>query len=440
MARSTIIWALMGTLVLLGVAMAQTTVTITAPDPAIGTVSVVANTNTTHKMWRLEVLVDGAVEKTCTSRPCTYSWDTTTVPNGAHTVRGRRVATNGTVIRSTLKTVQVQNEPPVEGEIPGLPQWEAVMVSGGTKWCDALPQGASCCNESQMWYYDGAWVAYQIADYTGTNQAYWQQCAQKSESIYRPHVLASSNTMGGWRVFPHGLYEDFQRTGDATSRQAALLLAQSPWAKDNNALWLEHGIPAVDHSTYTRAIAYALNAHMIAERLGEPHRAWGDRLMEGLLEHIDRWFITKDAPSLKFFMVGLNLEALISWYDLHPDARIPPAVKIALDGLWTYWNATGKYFPYCRVVRVNSPLGPPEADCNDDFGSVNRVLNNLIGHAYAWHYRLTGDVTSRDRGDQVFAGAAAYAKESGGGGSGKEFSQLYRSSFRYVRDRLAAEE
>jgi hypothetical protein len=252
-------------------------------------------------------------------------------------------------------------------------------------------------------------------------------------------VLNNNGRVPGWRVFPHGFYEDHVRTGDATSRQAALLLANGLWAYDNCALWQEHGIPAVDHYYYTREIAYALNAHQIAERLGQPHRAWGDRLASGLLEHIDQWFITKDAPDIKFFMVGINLEALIGWYQLHPDPRIPTAIKTALDGMWLYWNASGQYFPYC-VIRGTTPLGSPQGDCGDDFGSGNRALNNLISRAYGWYYKHSGDTVYRDRGDQVFSGAARYLQETGGGWSGKEFSQLYRSSFGYVADRTEAEQ
>jgi hypothetical protein len=92
-------------------------VTVTAPSPASGTVNVVGQTSSTSGMKRLDVLVDGQVKKSCTSKACSYALDTTAVPNGAHTVRAKRIATNGSAISSTLKTIQVANAPP-----PPLPE------------------------------------------------------------------------------------------------------------------------------------------------------------------------------------------------------------------------------------------------------------------------------------------------------------------------------
>ncbi len=42
------------------------------------------------------------------------------------------------------------------------------------------------------------------------------------------------------------------------------------------------------------------------------------------------------------FMAGLAMETLIHWYELnaaegHPDYRVIPVIKQALDGLWKYY-------------------------------------------------------------------------------------------------------
>jgi hypothetical protein len=292
--------------------------------------------------------------------------------------------------------------------IPDLAVWETWMVGsasqGGTHWCNSLPSSWTG-DESEAWYYDDERVFYQISDYVTTNKTFWDTCAQKSENLYRPYVIANNGRVDGWRVFPHGLYMDYVGTGDTTSRSAALMLANGLRSADNAALWTENGIPAVDHFTYTRELSSALNSQTVAEELGQTHRAWGDRLADGLLKHQDQWFTTKNSADIKFFMVGLNMEALIGWYELHPDPRIPPAIQAPLDGIWTHWNAPGKYFPYC-YTRPGGALGSPASDCGDDYGSGNRVVNNLIGHAYGWYYQYSGNTLYRDRGDQVFSGAA----------------------------------
>ena len=54
-------------------------------------------------------------------------------------------------------------------------------------------------------------------------------------------------------------------------------------------------------------------------------------------------------------------------------------------------------------------------------------LNNLIVNGYAWVYKQTGDVTYKQRADEIFAGAVTGAWIS----PSKQFNQVYSSAYRY---------
>ena len=79
------------------------------------------------------------------------------------------------------------------------------------------------------------------------------------------------------------------------------------------------------------------------------------------------------------FMIGLGMDTLIHWYELnlaegHPDYRVLPVIKEALDGLWRdNWLPGQKMFDYDRyILPVHRSL-------------AYRALNNLVSVAYAWY-------------------------------------------------------
>src|SRR5262249_6795063 len=161
--------------------------------------------------------------------------------------------------------------------------------------------------------------------------------------------------------------------------------------------------------------------------------------------HIDQWFFTKTyrCPSYGYcepgvagqyyiqpFMVGLTAEALIQHYETQTpqDARIPTAVKTAMDWLWANaWVAADQAFWYENWVADPSLMFPPKPGAPD--------LNLLIAPAFAWLYKQTGDTTYRDRADAIFAGGVTRACVSC---DGKHFNQQYRWSFDYIKWRNAS--
>lgn len=298
-----------------------------------------------------------------------------------------------------------------EVPIPELERWEKNMVAYGTMHRDERAKGI---DESAVWYYDGQRVFYQIADYTKDPK--WNEAARNSEQTYRAYAF-SGNTPG-WRVFPHGLYQDFKRTGDEKSKAAVIQLAKS-----SAFAWAGGG----QDPRLSRETAYILMAYLLAEDLGLPKHPMRDRAAEYALGHIDQWFTSKKAGYVQPFMVGLTCEALIQYYEKTKDRRVPPAIKVAADWLWgNAWVARDQAFWYISMDPYN-PRRKPERGAPD--------LNLLIAPAYAWLYLQTGDTRYRDWGDRIFAGGVRRAWL----GDGKQFSQSYRWSFDYVKWRRDAE-
>lgn len=281
------------------------------------------------------------------------------------------------------------------------------MTSAGAALCKYLAEPHTLDELLGQVYYDAERVFFQIADYTG--EAKWNACAQHAESIYRDrYVLPNKGSVPGYWNFTHGLTMDYLRTRDALSRDAVIMLSE-------NAAFARDGTPLAytTSADYSREVAYAITSYLNAERVGQPRRQRLAQLVDQALGHIQEWFVKRTAARVAPFMVGLTSEALIEYYEATRDSRIPPAIKLALDGSWAdAWVPTASAFRYDDRDRALAP-----------------DLNLLIAPAYAWLYRQTGDVVYRERGDQIFAGGVKGAYL----GHGKQFNQNYRWSFDYVR-------
>lgn len=322
-------------------------------------------------------------------------------------------------VNITAPLVPVPVAPVSTASVPPIPQlqtWEAHMVAGAALFCN---QGEinnaigswGIGTEGNVWYYDGAKVYQQIAQYT--NDPQWNRCADYSNQAYTQWVLAVAGTsgtfsaLGGWRVFPEGALRDYQRTGNENSRQTVLRLAyNSAWA----------GSAGGSDCELSRETAYLVNAYIAAEKLGEPRNSLLGQAVAFALGHVDQWFVQRSCGNAPF-MVGLTMEALINYYQLTSDPRVPPAIRIAADALWaSEWLPSAASFIYTVDDRSAAP-----------------DLSLLIAPAYAWLWQITGDPKYQDEGDQIFAGGVLNA----GFWTGKQFSQNYRSSFNYVKWRSA---
>src|SRR5207245_10768697 len=105
-------------------------------------------------------------------------------------------------------------------------------------------------------------------------------------------------------------------------------------------------------------------------------------------------------------MVALTAEALIQHYETQTpqDARIPTAVKTAMDWLWTHaWISGSQAFWYENWISDSTQI-PAGFWPTVSAAGAAPDLNLLIAPAFAWLYNITGDTTYRDRSDAIFAG------------------------------------
>lgn len=330
---------------------------------------------------------------------------------------GKKKAGAAKFILSTGSTI-VQpsgNQPPFTppGDIPLLAEWESDMLHFGNIHCQNL-KNQSLNQEALLaaTYYDAEWVFYQIGDYTGDPK--WYECAQAAENIYgSAYVLRNNGNIPGYWNFTHGLTRDYLSTGDTNARSAALLLART-------AAFASDATPASStvSAEYSRETAYAIMSYLNAENVGDAHRPRTELLVAHALGHLDQWFGSKTAEYVRPFMFGLTAHALISYDERYGDPSILPALIQGANWIWeNTWIAEEGAFQYTdRNVSSGGTEAAPD-------------LNLLIAPVYAWIWHKTGDVTFRDRADQIFAGgvAAAYITNP------KQFNQSYRWSFDYIK-------
>ncbi len=331
--------------------------------------------------------------------------------------------------------------------IPELATWESDMLTFGKRQCRYFAEPGWDGGYGDT-FYDAARVFYQMNVYTGDPS--WSNCAQLAAIQYRTTQVASSGAVA-WNNFSPGLRMHNQRTGDPLSKQTVHILATSAFASDSTVAGGPFNPDYGETYDLAREIAYAIKNHLDDEALGAPHRARLNELVNHAIKHYDQWFVSKQAqtkpiPSqygpigIQPFMVGLNMQSLIAYYEKYQDPRIPPLIRLATDELYTLaWRPAGGGGYY------NSGIGTSSGDAEPG-------LNMLIAPAYAWMYAMTGETMYRDRGDEIFAAGVHYTHcasspdSSCPGGvtkgaylwSGKQFNQQYVWSFDYVKWRLSA--
>lgn len=337
---------------------------------------------------------------------------------------------------------------------PEFAQWEKDMVTYGKKWGEYISDPSSSGRLDAV-YYDGQWIYYQIADYTG-NAEPWNSYAREAEKIYRDGYLKPNdyNIPGYWR-FSHGLYEDHIRGSDTTVDQIASMRDKPSFS---NPAWTDYSWKWY-HAKYSREIAYAIHANLTAEKAGLPRQeARVQAFLKMAENHLDQWrrgdytnpYIDEpDQDRLKPFMFGLTAHALIDFYEWElENGRDPNGYlydipgKLADFAKWMFeesrnvngsrlwvpdlggsggnWNANGGtgYGAFRYATKGNSSELNPAPD-----------LNLLIAPAYAWLYKETGDSAFRTMSDKIFSGGVMLAATNW---NAKIFDQNYRWSFKYV--------
>ena len=300
----------------------------------------------------------------------------------------------------------------------------------------------------QAWNYDGARMFQQVLDYDASVQMQykstdpdeWRRCAELAGEPYKD---ASLGTLGAFvqepNQFPYGQEMLYLRTGDPSYQTAVHYMAH---AKGYN---LYYSAPVYAESV--RVSAYVMDDRLAEEMVGyQRHNAFLPRTVDVMLGYLDQSYnLNFNNPNqqeydIHPFMIGLAMEALINYYELDlaegntPDARIPLEIKKVLD----WWYST-QYIHYTHTLAYGAydlPKNP-----NQVAGSLYDAteLNDLVATAYAWYWSKTGDNNDLNQGDDFFSHVWDSAGGRNGGGDGgwtwsiKEYNQVYKWSFDYVR-------
>ena len=222
-------------------------------------------------------------------------------------------------------------------------------------------------------------------------------------------------------MFTRGLRLAYERTGDTRYRDAVVMLATgSAWAQTAGTVSAD-GI---------RETAFIAEAYMDAEKVGEPRNPLLARAIDFLLGHYNFLFVSHQYGFHQTFMDGLGAEALIDYYELTRDPRIPPAIKQMSDWMWnTGWSSSLN-----QLVLFPDPQGPfcpGPSGCQE----YSTVLIDMVAPAMAWYWSMTGDPVYQQIGDTLFS----HALDNDISYSAKIFNQNFRWSNSYIKWRQGNE-
>ncbi|MGA2905947.1 MAG: hypothetical protein ABSD98_19140, partial [Candidatus Korobacteraceae bacterium] len=300
----------------------------------------------------------------------------------------------------------------------------------------------------EAWNYDGGRVYQQVLDYDryhqmqykSTDQDEWQRCTELAMEPYKDTAIG---TQGGFVVepnqFPYGMEMNYLRTGDTTYQQAVDFLAHNPARNDyySGSVYAES----------TRVSAYLMDDRLADELVGYPRNtAFMLRAVDVMLGYLDQSYnLSLSNPNqqeydIAPFFIGTAMEALITYYELDlaegntPDARIPLEIKKNLDWWWTT-----QYMPTTYALAYDPYDVPRDPSLVGGTLYWATELNDLVATAYAWYWYQTNNTTYLTEGDALFSNVWNSAGGQNGGGDGgwtwsvKEYNQVYKWSFDYVR-------
>lgn len=296
---------------------------------------------------------------------------------------------------------------------PELLVFEKNMVDYGVKNSEFLQDMANTFDQRlDATYYDGTWVFFQIAEYTGN--FLWMKGVEAALKVYRDeYVLKWNGNIPGYYKFPHGLALSALHTSSLASREALISMARNgAFARPTDSL------EATKPSTESREVAYLIMTALQAERLGEPLNARYKDWVEQSRGHVDQWFVLKTAPYVRPFMVSLTCQSQIEHAEKFPEdlPKVAALVKTCADGIWPLWLPDKGAFKYTDRDTLTGGVEPAPD------------LNLLIAPLFAWLYYQTGDSEYLKRADLIFTGGVRQAYLA----KGKHFNQNYRWAFKYL--------
>lgn len=315
--------------------------------------------------------------------------------------------------------------------------------------------GAASNLASSATYYDGARVLYnlyELFDDATLNNATIESYRLRANEIISRSYLEYQFAASGYTRFPHGLFFDYEITGNQRSYDALVSLLTTR----SGANFI---VPtAVDAEVrYSRETAYAIQVYTWADKIGRPnsHPEYQQGFIDYALGHLDQWhtgnFVNPTNANNQFknpFMMGLTMAALIEYYDnVYQDSRIPPAIKIAIDDMWSdgsWWpdmrnpepvGDASSYASYApgyggfryKLKWVTDHFEPALNDLPSS-PDVNADDNMLIAPAYIWYYKFSGDSVYKDRAEDIWKGWVT----NGFVGYDKQFNQGMRWTYDFI--------
>jgi hypothetical protein len=151
------------------------TTSITAPANGAtvsGTVNVTASASDNVGVVKVEFYIDGALKSTVTTAPYTFSWNTTTVANGSHTIVSKAYDAANNVGTSATVTVTVSNTTGAQ-QLLGNPGFE----NGSASPAPWVPTAGVINNSASEPPHSGAWNAWMNGYGTAHTDSLLQQVA-----------------------------------------------------------------------------------------------------------------------------------------------------------------------------------------------------------------------------------------------------------------------
>jgi hypothetical protein len=321
----------------------------------------------------------------------------------------------------------------------GYPSWDSKQLTSYASIDIPISPATTCASTDQ--YYDTISTNYQLYARTGSirylvNGRRWalhhrrDQIWLSGSSIGHPKCSSLNNTR---YTYPQGLVLDYFMFGDEQAKNVSGLvvdnfympLSDSRFYKAPNAtgFWTERepafalrGILA-----YYEATNNAAYINEAQRKIGLLHqmqvdngrRAW----VHNLYDHDPEEGCSPADWGSSPWMSGLLIEALIQYHKLTNDPVATDSITMALDDLKARYLATGAFagqsFVYlgCSIYTNGTP-----------------DLDNVISHAFAYGYKLTGNGDYLRVGTDIFNTSVLF----GYAGTHKHYNQLFRSSGHFV--------
>lgn len=317
----------------------------------------------------------------------------------------------------------------------GFPAWDSKQLSYYSRI--ETVGTAACVRDDQ--YYDAITTTYQLYARTGdlkylVNARRWALHHRRDQiyldGSYVGHPKCSSAYINNTRyTFPQGLISDYFMFGDEEDKRVSGLVVDNFYmphdpkfyylAPNTRGWWTEREAAfsiigtlahyeGTNNSTYINKVKERV-ASLRQMQVDNGRRAW----VHNLYDHDpSEGCATTDWGSSPW-MSGLLLEGIIEYHKLTGDPVAKDSILMALDDLKARYLATGSYagksFVYlgCSIYKDGQP-----------------DLDNLISHAYAYGYAITGNQAYLKVATDIFNTAVSYGVLS----DHKHYDQQFRSS------------